>query len=70
MKDSLETSQMTLFYAKGLLRTGTGGGVANEDITVHEIPLVEVVAWLAAKAKSRVLIDPKIYARLFFVISK
>ena len=45
-------------------------GVANEDITVHEVPLVEVVAWLAAKAKSGVLIDPKIYAGLFFVIQK
>jgi len=31
------------------------------------IPLVEAVEWLAAKAKTGVLIDPKIYAGLFFV---
>jgi ADP-ribose pyrophosphatase len=41
--------------------------VAHEDITVHEIPLGEVLAWLEAKGKTGVLIDPKIYAGLFFV---
>jgi ADP-ribose pyrophosphatase len=50
-----------------LLRSGKGGGVAHEDITVHEVPLVEIVKWLATKAKTGVLIDPKIYAGLFFV---
>ena len=66
----LTSERVTLFRATGLLRTGTGGGVAHEDITVHEIPLGEVVAWLEAKAKSGVLIDPKIYAALFFVYQK
>jgi ADP-ribose pyrophosphatase len=66
----LTSERVTLFRATGLLRTGTGGGVAHEDITVHEVPLGEVVAWLDAKAKSGVLIDPKIYAGLFFVFPK
>jgi ADP-ribose pyrophosphatase len=56
-----------LFRASGLLRSGKGGGVAHEDITVHEVPLVEIVKLLATKAKTGVLIDPKIYAGLFFV---
>ena len=63
----LTSERVTLFRATGLLRTGTGGGVAHEEITMHEIPLNEVVAWLDAKAKSGVLIDPKICAGLFFV---
>jgi ADP-ribose pyrophosphatase len=63
----ITSERVTLFRAFDLHRTGKGGGVANEDITVHEIPLAEVVAWLAAKANSGVLIDPKIYAGLFFV---
>jgi ADP-ribose pyrophosphatase len=64
----LASERVTLFRATGLLRTGTGGGVAHhEDITVHEVPLGEVMAWLDAKAKSGVLIDPKICAGLFFV---
>jgi len=66
----ITSERVHLFHATGLLRTGTGGGVANEDITVHEVPLAEVVAWLVAKAKSGILIDPKVYAGLFFVISK
>lgn len=52
--------------APGLQRTGRGGGVDHEDITVHEVPLAEMVAWLEARARTGVLIDPKIYAGLFF----
>jgi ADP-ribose pyrophosphatase len=58
---------MTLFRASGLRRIGEGGGVANERINVHEIPIVEVVSWLETKARTGVLIDPKVYAGLFFV---
>jgi len=50
-----------------LRRIGNGGGVANENIEVHEIPLTEIVDWLATKAKTGVLIDPKVYAGLFFI---
>ena len=57
----------TLFRASGLRRARRGGGVAHEDIIVHEIPLVEVATWLETKARTGVLIDPKIYAGLFFV---
>jgi ADP-ribose pyrophosphatase len=61
------TSELvTLFRASGLRRAGNGGGVENEEIIVHEIPLAEAVAWLETKAKTGVLIDPKVYAGLFF----
>jgi ADP-ribose pyrophosphatase len=58
---------VTLFRAFDLRRIGKGGGVAHENIQVHEIPLVEVVKWLEAKAKTGILIDPKVYAGLFFI---
>lgn len=58
---------VTLFRATGLRRTGQGGGVGHEDITVHEVPLAQIVPWLEAKAKTGVLIDPKVYAGLFFL---
>lgn len=58
---------LTLFLATKLRRVGAGGGVAHEDITVHEVPLSEIDSWLAAKAKAGVLIDPKIYAGLYFI---
>jgi ADP-ribose pyrophosphatase len=63
----LTSERVTLVRASGLHRTGKGGGVAHEDIIVHEVPLVEIVSWLAAKAKTGILIDPKVYAGLFFV---
>jgi len=63
----ITSERVTLFRALGLHRTGKGGGVAHEEITVHEVPLAEVVPWLEAKAKTGVLIDPKVYAGLFFV---
>jgi ADP-ribose pyrophosphatase len=63
----LTSERATMFRASGLSRAGKGGGVAHEDIVVHEIPLGEVVAWLETKASTGVLIDPKVYAGLFFV---
>jgi ADP-ribose pyrophosphatase len=58
---------VTFFRASGLRHTGKGGGVDHEDIVVHEIPLAEVTAWLESKARTGALIDPKIYAGLFFL---
>jgi ADP-ribose pyrophosphatase len=63
----ITSERLTLFRALGLRRVGKGGGVANENIEVHEIPLTEIVGWLAMKAKTGVLIDPKVYAGLFFI---
>jgi 8-oxo-dGTP pyrophosphatase MutT (NUDIX family) len=63
----ITSERVTIFRAFDLHRKGKGGGIAHEDITVHEIPLAEVVKWLEAKATTGVLIDPKIYAGLFFV---
>jgi ADP-ribose pyrophosphatase len=63
----ITSERVTLFHAAGLRRTGKGGGVAHEDITVHEVPLAEIVPWLEAQAKTGILIDPKVYAGLFFV---
>jgi ADP-ribose pyrophosphatase len=66
----LTSERTTLFRASGLSRTGKGGGVEHEEIIVHEVPLVEATAWLKKKAESGVLIDPKVYAGLFFATQK
>jgi ADP-ribose pyrophosphatase len=63
----ITSERVTLFRALDLRRAGEGGGVAHEDITVHEVPLSEIVTWLEAKSKSGVLVDPKVYAGLFFI---
>ena len=63
----LASEIVTLFRASELRKTGKGGGVGHEDIVVHEVPVSEVDAWLEEKARSGVLIDPKIYAGLYFL---
>ncbi|MDB6112232.1 MAG: hydrolase [Pedosphaera sp.] len=66
----LTSERVTLFRVSGLRRTGKGGGVSREDIIVHEVPLVDVGSWLEAKAKTGALIDPKVYAGLFFITQR
>jgi ADP-ribose pyrophosphatase len=57
----------TLVLASQLERTGSGGGVAGEDITVHAVNLSNVPAWLSAQAARGVLIDHKIHAALWWL---
>jgi len=63
----LTSEVVTLFRASQLRRAGAGGGIAHEKITVHEVPLSEVAGWLGAKAQTGILIEPKIYAGLYFL---
>jgi ADP-ribose pyrophosphatase len=58
---------MTFYLARGLVRTGAGGGDEHEDITVHVVPLKDVPAWLRGQEAEGKLLDPKIYAGLWFV---
>ncbi len=59
-------SLMTLFLATGLERVGPGGGDADEDITVHVVPMRGIAEWLEARRREGRLLDPKIYAGLWF----
>ena len=63
----LTSERVTMFLASRLRRMHAGGGVAHEKITVHEVPLREVERWLESKARAGILIDPKIYAGLYFL---
>jgi len=63
----LTSENVTLFLATQLRRVGSGGGVAHENITVHEVPLKEIHSWLETKAQTGVLIEPKVYAGLYFI---
>ena len=63
----LSSEIVTLFRASGLSRVGSGGGHAGEGITVHEVHVAELDEWLESKARSGLLIDPKIYAGLYFI---
>ena len=57
---------VTIYYASGLQRIGPGGGDGNEDITVHLVPVKSAVEWLAARQSKGIMLDPKIYAGLYW----
>jgi ADP-ribose pyrophosphatase len=63
----LTSETVTIFLATNLKRVHAGGGIENEKITVHEIPLRELEQWLSRKRDERCLIDPKLYAGLYFL---
>jgi ADP-ribose pyrophosphatase len=59
------TSELVSFYrARSLKKTGDGGGIDNEKITVHVVPLDGIRAWLE---KQDALIDLKVWSGLYFV---
>ena len=57
---------VTIFYASDLERVGSGGGDKNENITVHHVPLDGATRWLETRMTEGIMVDPKIYAGLFW----
>lgn len=63
------TSETLSFYlATGLRKVASGGGVDNENITVHEVPLADIDAWLAEQTAAGKSVDPRIYTGLYFIL--
>jgi len=60
------TEVVTFFRARGLKRTGAGGGDSSEDITVHAIPLERTARWLRAAERRGAMLDAKLFAGLYF----
>ena len=58
----LTDESITLYLATGLMKTGIGGGIEGEAIHLHEIPIDEVLPWLA---KREIAVDIKLLAGLF-----
>ncbi len=62
----LATETYSLFLARDAHRTGQGGGDEKEDIEVHTVPLARIRDWLQEKVREGAVVDPKIYAALYF----
>lgn len=61
------SSEMISFYrASQLTRQHAGGGVDDEAISVHHVPLAAIEAWLAERSESGCVIDPRVYVGLYF----
>lgn len=57
---------ISMFLATGLNKTGPALGDGGEQITVHEVPVAELIPWLEAQSAKGLLIDLKVYAALHF----
>ncbi len=63
----LTSEQVVLYSTRALEKQHEGGGVGDEMITVHEVPLAEIDGWIASQNESDRLVDPKVYAGLYFL---
>ncbi len=50
----------TLVRAKGVKRIAEGGGIGDENITVHRVALADVSSFIAARRAAGVMIDVKL----------
>ena len=58
------------YYMSDLTKVGDGGGVEGENITVHCVPLSDADAWLAQRMQEGLLVDPKVYAGLYWAMQR
>ncbi len=58
---------VTFFRARGLERTGPGGGESGEKVRAHAVPLSGLFDWLDMVRAKGMLVDPKVYAGAYFV---
>ena len=61
----LTDEAITFYLAKGLCKTGAGGGCGSESIKVHEVPLRSLPSWLESVAESDRKIDMKLLAGVY-----
>jgi ADP-ribose pyrophosphatase len=62
----LANEVVTIFLAQGLHKVHEGGGDDHEDIIVHAVPLEGIELWLEDRAADGLLIEPRIYAGIYF----
>ena len=63
----LTSEIVSYFYANGVTRMNAGGGIENEQIDVQTPKLRTIKKWLAEQVAAGKLIDPKVYAGLYFI---
>lgn len=58
---------ITVFRARGLSKTGPGGGDETEDILIHEVDLESLSDWLATASEAGKQVDSRVYAAATFI---
>ena len=65
----LASEIISYFFATSVTRVEAGGGVEHEQIEVHAPKLRTIKRWLTQQVAAGKLIDPKVYAGLYFIAS-
>ncbi len=63
----LTDESVSLFLARDLERVGGGGGVADESITVHLVPVSDLIEWVEERIRTGTSVDGRVYASLAFL---
>ena len=63
----MSSERVAFVRATGLTKVHDGGGDESEQITVHEVPIDEAPAWLAARAAEGYEMDLKLWAGLWLL---
>jgi ADP-ribose pyrophosphatase len=66
----LTSERMYLVQVSGLERVHAGGGIGQERIRVHCVPLPSAAAWLREQAAGGLVVDARVYAALYFLGQK
>lgn len=64
----LATEVFALFLARNARRVAPGGGDSAEEITVHVVAHAELEQWLQRRRAEGAMIDPKVFAGLYFAL--
>lgn len=63
----MSNERIAFVRALDLKQVGAGGGVDNEDITVHVVPRTQAPAWLVQKQREGFELDLKLWAGLWML---
>ncbi len=63
----LSSERVTFFRARGLRRTGPGGGEEGEGVRAHVVPLARLGGWLDRMRAQGVQVDPKVLAGAYLL---
>ncbi|MGH8084752.1 MAG: NUDIX hydrolase [Lysobacter sp.] len=63
----MSSERIAFVRALDLVKVGEGGGVDNEDITVHKVPRAQAPAWLMGKQAEGFELDLKLWAGLWMI---
>jgi len=67
VSSGLANDMSIICKALDIKKVTAGGGDHTESIEVHKVKLSKTDQWLSAKIKKGILIDPKVYACLYFL---